>query len=648
MNPSGSSSWYCCARLLLAGLTLASAAVFAAEANDRATYLREQITTLEGVVNATKAPAEKARLDETLQRRRRELALLEERRQLEVRERELQAGRPKGTLDLIREKLRAVHPTAAEAEKRLQQIFARRQQAVIERDALVDQIASAREGTGVAATQAQLQEKLFTKNEELRVLALEDETVQGEIELTRDADKLRERLQKFDAAAASRPSLKALFDAYTAGREQRRTGGRLELVATDLEQNLKLSQTSLELAQQKLVKYAEELALLEKQTGFFSRDARIDRLLAEERSQKVALEERLPFLVRQVTAIKRAQQDNRERQDLAALETTFAEEQFQALKAGYLKRLQWPAVALTCLIVVHLLVGYLLLPVVYKNEALFLARRIQAYLLVLIATVVVAGFMFDDLKTITATLGIVSAALVISLQDVCTSIFGWFVIMLGGKFRLGDRLEVEGSRGDVIDIELLRTTLIEINGWLGTDQPTGRVIVIPNNFIFKTKVYNYNHGHPFIWGRIDATVSFSSPRPEVEALFMRILTEETKEDFAAAAAAAAIFQRRYGVQDALYEPRVLSSIAGNDVAYALLFVSHYRNYTEVRNRIQQRLIAEIEKRPHIQLAVTSVQVVPPGSPPANGTSVAGAPAMAAFGASATAVTRPAAWPNTTS
>ena len=77
--------------------------------------------------------------------------------------------------------------------------------------------------------------------------------------------------------------------------------------------------------------------------------------------------------------------------------------------------------------------------------------------------------MFEDIKVVAAAGGLVSAAVVISLQDVCASMFAWFVIMLGGKFGIGDRLEVDGTRGDVIDIDLLRTTLLEVNGWLGTD-----------------------------------------------------------------------------------------------------------------------------------------------------------------------------------
>ncbi|MEO7412321.1 MAG: hypothetical protein ABIZ81_03100 [Opitutaceae bacterium] len=88
---------------------------------------------------------------------------------------------------------------------------------------------------------------------------------------------------------------------------------------------------------------------------------------------------------------------------------------------AYLHRLRWPAVALTGMILIQVLAGYLLLPLLYQNESLVLARRLIRYILVVAATVVVAGFLFDDIKRVAAAGGLVSAAIVISLQDVCRS-----------------------------------------------------------------------------------------------------------------------------------------------------------------------------------------------------------------------------------
>lgn len=264
--------------------------------------------------------------------------------------------------------------------------------------------------------------------------------------------------------------------------------------------------------------------------------------------------------------------------------------------------------ALLTLVAIQLLASRALLPLVYKNESLFMARRLVRYVISAMAAGVLIGFLFDDLSVMVTMLGIVGAALVISLQDVCTSVFGWFVIMAGGKLGIGDRLEVDGTRGDVIDIQLLRTTLVEINGWLGVDQPTGRVILIPNNFIFKQKVFNFTHGHPFIWSKIDVTVTFATPIASAFVLFQRILDEETSDEFAEARKAASQMQEQYGVEDATYNPKIYTHIADSGVTLSLIYVNHYRRSTAARNRINRRIVAELETHQHIQLAYNTIHM----------------------------------------
>jgi small-conductance mechanosensitive channel len=582
----------------------------AAQVDDRQANLREKINTLQGVVNATNNAGEKARLGETLQRLRRELEVLDERQAIEARERLLLATKPNGTIDILRDKLRSTDVTIEEAEAHIKQIVARRKQIAAERDALNNQIAALSEKAGPANTAqlVQLKQRLFNKAEELRALALEREAADAQVDLGREIERLREEFKDVHTTG-EHPSIRAIFEAHTLLSDRRRTDGRLKQVAANFDRNLAVSQTALELARQKLEKFAEDLALLEKRTGFFNRDAQIERLLAEERSQQVALTERIPFLVRQVDAIERTQTLLNDRQELASLELTFHAEQLEALKSGYVRRLRWPAVALTGIVLIHFLVDYVLLPLLYKNETLVLVRRLVRYALVVVATVVVAGFLFDDLKVVAAAGGLVSAALVISLQDACASVFAWFVIMLGGKFGIGDRLEIEGTRGDVIDIDLLRTTLLEVNAWLGTDEPTGRVITMPNNFIFRTKVFNFTHGHPYTWAKIDLTVTNATPIAAATALFERILHEEVGPLFTLAQAASASMRRRYGVDDAIYKPQVNLQIVDTGVTLSMLYVSHFRESSITRNQIYRRLVTELERHPHIQLSCPTLQLL---------------------------------------
>ncbi len=142
-----------------------------------------------------------------------------------------------------------------------------------------------------------------------------------------------------------------------------------------------------------------------------------------------------------------------------------------------------PTIATLSVILIYILVSRGLLPRFYRKDQLFLVRRLSRYAVIALILTVMAVYLIEDIAPLATTLGLVSAAIVISLQDVLASFFAWFVIMLGRKFTIGDRLEVDGVRGEVLDIQILSTTLVEINNWLGVDQPTGRVLFVPNHFI---------------------------------------------------------------------------------------------------------------------------------------------------------------------
>jgi small-conductance mechanosensitive channel len=603
---------------LLAMGILAAGVGRAQTEDDRISVLQEQIQALNRVVAAAKNADEKGRLESKLQRMRQEVAVLKERQMIELQEQVLQRARTLSPFDALREELRTVDVTEDEAEARVHDLSAQRRQISGRRDALVSQETALRmENNSDTGRLSQIEEQIFTQNEQLRALALQSEAAESESDLAHDTVQLREDLKS--AEANPRPNLRILFEAYTKVRAQRNGGEPLSAQAADLGQNLKLGQSTLELEQQKLAKFDEELAVLEKQTSFFHRDPKVEQFLAAQQTQKQALLERLPFVAEQITAIKLAQDSVRLRQRLSALDANLRQDQLAALKAAYLLRLRWPAAALGCLAAIYLTLIHAVLPLRYKNEGLFLARRLGHYLAALIAALIVAGFLFDDLSMVAATLGVVSAGLVISLQDVCTSVFAWFVIMSGGKFRIGDRLEIDGTRGDVLDIQLLRTTLLEVNGWLAADQPTGRVILVPNNVIFKTKIFNYSYGHSYIWSKLDLTVTFNSPMAQTAALFHQMLTEETKTVMAEAHQASAVMLRRYGIEDAVYEPKIYTTIADSGVVFALFFVTHYREAGAMRNKLSRRILDLLELHPEIQLAYPTLSVlgsagIPPQPP----------------------------------
>ncbi|MEN9719213.1 MAG: periplasmic thiol:disulfide oxidoreductase, DsbE subfamily protein, partial [Pseudomonadota bacterium] len=149
----------------------------------------------------------------------------------------------------------------------------------------------------------------------------------------------------------------------------------------------------------------------------------------------------------------------------------------------------------------NLLLSRVVLPLRYKNESLLLARRLVRYVLMLIAIGIVAAYLFDDLTSVVTTVSVASAALVISLQDVLTSVFGWFVIMSSGKIRLGDRVEIDGVA--IRDTEADLRTFLARNGnpyaRIGAD-PVSKIQFdigsagVPESFVIDAKgVIRYQH-----------------------------------------------------------------------------------------------------------------------------------------------------------
>ena len=551
--------------------------------------------------------ADRPRLQRKLDTLKEELRILEERDVIETRQRQLKATVHDQTREWLREKLQTVSSAPAAAQARQQQLDESRAKATAERAVLITQW----ENQTVPLTdarRAELDEQIFTKNEEIGAIALQQEAVEYELMLVQLAKKLREQFLNEEGPVAHL-SLRTWFDkrsemlGYT--NREKQLGAMLTYVA----ENLQVAEANLDLTRQKLASFDDELQSLERQSSFLRRNTQLDQLLARQRAQKQSIGLRLPFLSDQVDALHLSRNYLKTQQELVAHEAALLGEQLIALRAEYYDRLLPPSTAVAVILLVYLLTSRLVLPQRYKKEELFMARRLGRYATFLLITVIVVLYTMEDLRVIAATLGLVSAAIVISLQDVCISFFGWSVIMVSRKFIIGDRLEIEGVRGDVLDIQLLRTTLLEVNNWLGVDQPTGRVAVIPNSFVFRSKVFNYSHGHPYIWGKIEVTTTYSTPVADAMALFQKALEEESKEDFADAQRGATVMQQRYGVEDAEYEPKIYTRIADSGITFSLLYVSHYRDTSASRNRINLRLIAELEKNKDIQLAYNTLAVL---------------------------------------
>lgn len=336
-------------------------------------------------------------------------------------------------------------------------------------------------------------------------------------------------------------------------------------------------------------------------------------MLADARSQRKTLEERLRLGQSILDTLQRSADLATQGAALQRQYGVFLKWERDQLIERFIRRVATPVALILVLMVAHFLFSRLILPLFRSRDNLFVARRMSTYVAVLLMVVVLAISFLEDLRAIATVLGIAGAAVVIALQDLCSSFAGWFVIISSGKLKVGDRVEIDGHRGDVIDIQLLRTTLVEVNSWLGCDEPTGRITIVPNSFIFKSQVFNYSHLHPYIWDKIELTLQFESPAREATLLLERALREETAPEFEEARNASKKMEHHYGLADALYEPRVQVAVGHSGTQFSLFFVAHFRQIDDVRSRLSKRILSELAADPRMRIAYLTQREGPENS-----------------------------------
>ena len=175
------------------------------------------------------------------------------------------------------------------------------------------------------------------------------------------------------------------------------------------------------------------------------------------------------------------------------------------LSRGFLlDSLSWRKIGLTVIVLLAVwLVRRVLQRVVHgmvEDRALqYRWGKTIAYVTWLVAALLVASIWVEGLRQLGTFLGLFSAGVAIALKDVIVDLAGWLVIVTKPPFVLGDRVQISGHRGDVVDISVLHFTLLEIGNWVEADQSTGRVVRIPNSKILTEPIANYTSEFSFLW-----------------------------------------------------------------------------------------------------------------------------------------------------
>ena len=230
-----------------------------------------------------------------------------------------------------------------------------------------------------------------------------------------------------------------------------------------------------------------------------------------------------------------------------------------------------------------------------------------SFVSILILTLLLA--YIENVSYLVTILSFASAGIAIAMKDWFMSLMGWATIVLGGAIHVGDRVRFvrEGVEyvGDIVDISMLRMTMhedINLTSYM-TNRRAGRMIFIPNNFIFTDMIANYSHaGLKTVWDGIDFVITFDSDAHKATQIAKEITKKYSKGYTEITRKQLNKLRSKYGMRNTNVEPRIFTHIEPYGLKISAWYLTNSYATMTLRSTISIEIISRIQQEEKIQLA----------------------------------------------
>ncbi len=253
-------------------------------------------------------------------------------------------------------------------------------------------------------------------------------------------------------------------------------------------------------------------------------------------------------------------------------------------------------------------------------------RRFWGHQVINVITYVAALFAlvsiwFDDPERLATAFGLIGAGLAFALQRVVASFAGYIVILNGGLFTVGDRINMGGVRGDVLRLGFMQTTLMEMgvapgsdagpSVWVKSRQFTGRIVTVSNAKIFDDPVYNYTRDFPYIWEEVMLPIAYGEDRGRAEAILLEAANRYAIDAGTLSEEAARTLERRFDLHRLDFTPRVYYGLDSNYLTLTVRFAVHDHGTRAVKDRMARDILEALEGA-GIRVAARAIRVLGEG------------------------------------
>lgn len=242
-----------------------------------------------------------------------------------------------------------------------------------------------------------------------------------------------------------------------------------------------------------------------------------------------------------------------------------------------------------------------------RNERVrFWTRQAINLATALVLLLSLISIWFDDPTRLATAIGLVTAGLAFALQKVITALAGYFVILRGKNFNVGDRITMGGVRGDVIALDFIQTTIMEMGQppsvqnadpamWVKSRQFTGRIVTVTNDKIFDEPVYNYTRDFPYLWEEISIPITYAANREVAEQILRECAERHTIKISEMSQEALQQMQKRYFIQISDLAPKVYYRITDNWLELTVRFVVKDHSIRDLKDAVSRDILKAFDQ-----------------------------------------------------
>ena len=244
----------------------------------------------------------------------------------------------------------------------------------------------------------------------------------------------------------------------------------------------------------------------------------------------------------------------------------------------------------------------------------------------IVAAILLLGIMsvwFDNPARLAGAFGLIGAGVAFALQRVITAVAGYFVILRGKTFNVGDRIVMGGVRGDVIDLSFMQTQIMEMGQspkeqgdapsmWIRSRQFTGRIVTVTNDKVFDEPVYNYSKDFPYIWDEINLPVRYEDDRGRAEQVLLDAARQHAITREKMGEEELKRLEERFGIDIGEIDPQTFWRITDNWLEVTVRFLAPDHGIRRIKDRMSRDILSGLdEAKMGIASGTYAIVAVPP-------------------------------------